>query len=133
MNGFNMEQAVQEVIGNPVDMWWNETRQHINIHISLLRNIPLEFDGKTSAKELETAYDYLVNAYYPPKAAEIYAYLLRSVENLRTAIIAIQNADRQAILENYNMAYNRYIMVCRLLLDRGIFEPVPRITKPRIQ
>lgn len=133
MNGFNMEQATMEAIGNPVDMWWNETRQHMNIHIMLLRNIPPALNVEVAVNELDKTYEYLIEASFPSKAAEARAYLLRSVEHLKSTLEAIQNEDRTAIVENYNMAYNRYISVCRILLERGIFEPVPRSKKSRVQ
>jgi hypothetical protein len=125
MKGFEMEYGTQEIIGNPVDMWWNKTRQHIDIHIVLLRNISSAFDIELAAEELEQTYLYLIDEPFPNKSAETRAYLLRSVEHLRSTLVAIKDQDRMGIIEGYNMAYNRYISVCRLLLDRGIFEPVP--------
>lgn len=132
MNAY-MGQSTREAIGNPVDMWWNETRQHIDIHLMLLKNIPPALNIEVAANEIEKTYEYLIEASYPSKAAEARAYLLRSVEHLKNALEAIQSEDRPAILENYNMAYNRYISVCRILLERGIFEPVPRSQKTRVQ
>lgn len=132
MEAFDTEVNLHERVGNPVERWWDKTRPHVNFHIALLKNIPPALDLDTAISELNTTFDYLVNADYPEKAAETRAYLLSSVEDLKRALVAAKRGDRDGILENYNMAYNRYISVCRLLLERGIFEPVPRLKRSRL-
>lgn len=120
-------------IGNPVDLWWNETRYQVGIMITVLREIPTADYVETVMIELDKAYQYLIDSPYPSKAAETRAYLLRAVEHLRSTLQALQIGDRAGVLDGYNMAYNRYVTVCRLLLERGIFEPVPRLKRRRTQ
>lgn len=133
MDAFDTDVNTQEKLGNPVETWWNKTRVHVDLLISLLRNIPPSLNVDVALAEIDRAYTYLINAEYPKKAEETRAYLLCSVENLKQVMLAIKSGNRIAILEYYNIAYSYYVGVCRLLLERGIFEPVPRSKKSRVQ
>ena len=76
-------------IGNPVDMWWNSTRQEIAHCIDLLAQFST-VSNSSLADELTAsvgrAYHYVTQAPYPAQASQIRDFLLETLLYLHQAI-----------------------------------------------
>ena len=113
-------------IGNPVDMWWNSTRQEIALCIDLLAQFST-VSNSSLADELTAsvgrAYHYVTQAPYPAQASQIRDFLLETLLYLHQAIKAQEVLGINGKQESYNIAKHKFTMVSFKLLKRGIYEP----------
>lgn len=117
-------------VGSPVDAWWNDTRIHLIDCINMLAQ-PVQ-DNHEITQALHTvsaAYRYVRNTAFPYQADEIRGYLLASLTCLIESLHEQQAADMYASKVAHDMAVQKYLLMIYLLLERGIYEPVPKDQK----
>ena len=115
-------------IGTPVDSWWNDMRACLVPCIGMLASFPAAPDAETarlSMVQVNISYEAVFKAPHPKQANDVWTLLLDSLRHLHISLNAQANNSIIDADVAHNIAYNRYTMLCALLLSRGVYEPVP--------
>ncbi len=115
-------------LGNPVDTWWNNTRQHLDTSISLLAQFPPAPNSNAAADmigHVQRTQQHIANYHVPSKAQKIYDALMECLKQLEISLR--EQAVHGLMMRNsaHNIAYHQFLMVSYYLLQRGIYEPEP--------
>jgi hypothetical protein len=115
-------------IGSPVDSWWNDMRACLMPCIHMLKTFPAAPNAqaaKDAMVQVNISYEAVFQAPHPKQANDIWSFLLDALRHLHISLNAQANSNIIDADVAHNIAYNRYTMVCTLLLHRGIYEPIP--------
>jgi hypothetical protein len=115
-------------IGSPVDSWWNDMRACLMPCIHMLAAYPAAPDAEAAAAamiQVNISYETVFKTPHPKQAHNIWTVLLDSLRHLHISLNAQTTSAMIDADIAHNLAYNRYSMVCALLLHRGIYEPLP--------
>ncbi|MEO1286490.1 MAG: hypothetical protein AAFV93_01875 [Chloroflexota bacterium] len=115
-------------LGNPVDTWWNHTRQHITVCIDLLANFPPAPNSQTAVEMIPAvrrARLIVDDSPAPDKALQIQSELVKCLKHLEISLR--EQAVHGAVVKHasHNLAYHHFLLVCYYLLQRGVYEPEP--------
>lgn len=117
-------------VGTPVDSWWNDMRACLMPCIGMLAAYPAAPDGETAKAamtQVNVSYEAVFKAPHPKQAHDVWGFLLDSLRHLHISLNAQVNGSYVDADVAHNIAYNRYSMVCALLLSRGVYEPLPTV------
>lgn len=115
-------------VGTPVDSWWNDMRACLQPCIGMLAAYPAAPNAESARLamvQVNISYEAVYKTPYPKQAHDIWKILLDSLRHLHISLNAQSNGSVVDADVAHNIAYNRYVMVCALLLNRGIYEPLP--------
>jgi hypothetical protein len=123
-----MMQSDYITFGSPVDSWWNDMRACLLPCIHMLATYPAAPNAEAAVAamvQVNVSYEAVYQTPHPKQAHDIWGYLLDALRHLH---ISLKAQTTSAVVDAdiaHNLAYNRYSMVCALLLHRGIYEPLP--------
>ena len=123
-----MVQSEYISVGSPVDTWWNDMRACLLPCIHMIAAYPAAPDTNSASLamlQVNISYEAVYQTPHPKQAHDIWGVLLDSLRHLH---ISLNAQVTGSVLDSdvaHNIAYNRYTMVCALLLHRGVYEPLP--------
>lgn len=114
-------------VGNPVDQWWSQTREQIDASIVILSDVN-NVDEKDIVERIDIvdcAYRVVRQMPFPHQADEIRSYLLATLSLMRNSLYEEQAGDMISSRATRANAMQKYHLLIYLLLERGIYEPIP--------